>query len=318
MKTPEEKTIIIDWVSFTVKEQSPIKVIIEILQMNIKLFSPLKSGKMGYKKQLHYENIYILYDGTEEMGVHVIMSGKGCAEFEIKESILELFERLNKIKSKCTRIDLALDDKVGDLIPIDNIIEDITGGNSISKWRTNLETTKRDMKGNILGKMITVGLRTSDTFLRIYDKSLEQKVDGTWNRIELEIKKNNAVSLQKMLTEENAGEIFQGILKNYIRIVEPNKKEKNRSRLKNKSYWENIVQTASKIKLTKQKKEKTIDEKKSWLENQVGQTMAMVSLHDGDVNFIYELITKNAKSLKTKNKELLRQYQIFEEEELKC
>ena len=194
------------------------------------------------------------------------------------------------------------------------MLSDITKGNVSSKWKTSTELIQRDMEGNKIGQTINVGSRTSNTFLRIYNKALEQKIEGTWNRVELEIKKTNAEELQKIITTDNVGTLFKGILKNYIRLLEPNKKDKNKSRWKTRKYWDDLIENVEKIKLTRKAEEKTIDEKKIWLEKQVGQTLAVVTLADGSVDFVYDLITDNAKKLKLKNQKILEKYELLEEE----
>lgn len=308
------KEIIIDWLQFTVQNKTFVGVITDILQLQFQLFEELPKGKLGYKKQLFFENISILYDGTQDMGVHIILSGKGCRFYEQYDSLINLIDRINKIEGKLTRIDLALDDKKGDLIPFEKMLSDITKGNVSSKWKTSTELIQRDMEGSKIGQTINVGSRTSNTFLRIYNKALEQKIEGTWNRIELEIKKTNAEELQKIITIDNVGTLFKGILKNYIRLLEPNKRDKNKSRWKTRKYWDNLIENVEKIKLTRKAEEKSIDEKKMWLEKQVGQTLAVISLADGSVDFVYDLIKDNAKKLKLKNQKILERHKIIEEE----
>lgn len=308
------KEIIIDWLQFTVQNKTFVGIITDILQLQFQLFEELPKGKLGYKKQLFFENISVLYDGTQDMGVHIILSGKGCRFYEQYHPLINLIDRINETEGKLTRIDLALDDKKGDLIPFKKMLSDITKGNVSSKWKTSTELIQRDMEGNKTGQTINVGSRTSNTFLRIYNKALEQKIKGTWNRMELEIKKTNAEELQKIITTDNAGTLFKGILKNYIRLLEPNKKDKNKSRWKTRKYWDNLIENVEKIKLTRKAEEKTIDEKKMWLEKQVGQTLAVVTLADGSVDFVYDLITDNAKKLKLKNQKILEKYELLKEE----
>ena len=308
------KKISIDWLQFTVQKKSYLGVITEVLKLNYKLFEPLPKGKMGYSKQMHYENISVLYDGKEDMGIHVIISGQGCRKYEEFHPLINLIFRLNKIDAKATRIDLALDDRVGDLLPFKKMLADIKRGNVLSKWKTSTEIIKRDMEGKTIGQTINVGSRTSGTFLRIYNKAQEQNLENViWTRLELEIKGKNAEVLQKKMQVHNVGTLIQGILKNYLRILTPNRKDKNKSRWKNRPYWDNIIQEVEKIKLTSKGSDKTLDDTKIWLEKQVGQSLAMVSISDGDVDFVYNLITESSKKLSAKNKQKIIQYEKLEE-----
>lgn len=299
--------IIIDWLQFTIQStNNPLNVIVEILQYDIKLFEELPKGKLGYKKQLAYDNIYVLYDGNTDMGVHVILTGKGCRQYESKESLLSLIDRLNINNARLTRIDLALDDFKGDLIQFDELVDDIKKGNIVSKWKSSTEIIKRDLNGKKLGQTISVGSRASNTFLRIYDKALEQKVKGIWYRVEIEIKKSNAEEVQKIINEHTASKIMKGVLNNYMRIVQPNPNDSNKSRWKTKEYWKNIINGIEKIKLSRRKEEKNIEEIKEWIKKQVGPSLAVIHVLDkGTNNFYNEVIEESISNLKARHIKLL-------------
>ena len=136
--------IIVDWLQFTHRTTDPHFVISEILKLDIIEFKMLEKGKLGYKNQLFFQNIFVLFDGNDNMGVHTIITGKGCRIYENIMSIENLIKTFDN-NVKITRIDLAIDDESGNIIKIDNIIDDIKKGNTVSKWRTSVEITKRDI-----------------------------------------------------------------------------------------------------------------------------------------------------------------------------
>lgn len=297
---------IIDWLQFTVKNRNYVDVIITILQYDLQSFQKMPKGMLGYKTQIAFDNIQVLYEGNVDMGVHVILSGKGCRQYETKESILHLIDRINKCEGKLTRIDIALDDYIGDLIPFRKIKNDIIKGNIVSKWKSSIEFTKRDTDGNILGETISLGSRTSDTYLRIYDKALEQRMDGVWNRIEIEIKKKNAEKIQRILNEYTVSRIFKGVLINYLRIVKPNPNDTNKSRWETRAYWNKIINDIDKIKLTQKKEEKTVDQVKEWIIKQVAPSLAVVSiLENGDNTFFTEIINNAIDEMKPKHQRMI-------------
>ena len=286
---------------------NPLETIINILRLDVKLFTKVDRGKLGYKDQMICNNISILYNGNTNMGIHIILTGKGCRHYEMYHSLLELIYNIDKNKGKLTRIDLALDDFIGDTIPISKLKRDIITGNITSKWKTSTEIIKRDMTGTKLGDTISLGSRTSNAFLRIYDKALEQNLDITWHRLEIEIRKSNAENLQKKIKKDNVGQLMKGILNNYIRILTPNKRDKNKSRWKTASYWDKLIDNASKISLSNRPEEKTIDNKKDWVDRQVGQSLALITKHDGNTDFINSVLEKHTKGLKEKHRILLEQ-----------
>lgn len=297
---------LIDWLQFTIKDKTYLEVIISILQYDFNFFQKMEKGMMGYKSQVAFDDIKVLFDGTADMGVHVIFSGKGCRQHESKESILRLLDRINASKGKLTRIDIALDDHTGDLIPFRKIKKDIIKGNIVTRWKSSVEFNKRDTDGKILGETISLGSRTSDTYIRIYDKALEQRTEGVWNRIELEIKKKNAEEVQRILAERTIPAIFKGVLNNYLRIVIPNENDTNKARWKTRPYWEKIINDIDKIKLSQKAEEKTVDETKAWLKRQIAPSLAVVSItENGDDTFFKQLIEDAIEELKPKHQRMI-------------
>lgn len=118
-------TCLFDWIEFTIQNLKEDEVIMQVLKLNPAEFTELPKGRYGYKKQKSFGNISVLYDGMDDMGVHVILSGKGCRQYEAFHQLLELLDNIMFHDGKCTRIDLAIDDVSGKIIPFDKIIEAI-------------------------------------------------------------------------------------------------------------------------------------------------------------------------------------------------
>lgn len=299
--------ISLDWLQFTSKDCNPYNVIIQLLQLDVKMFVELEKGKLGYKKQLMYDNIVVLYEGKADMGVHVILSGKGCRAYERKESVLNLIKRLNQEEIKSTRIDIAIDDIKGDIIDLKKIKYDIKHANVVSKWKTSLEKVQRSMKdGSVIGDSMQIGSRSSETMLRFYNKSLEQKEEGNWSRMELEVKGDKAFNLQKILTVDNVGSLVVRIINNYLRIVQPNKKDSNKSRWEVKPYWKNIINTTQKVSLSNGKEDVTLEKMEQWFAHQVAPTLATILMaNGGDIDYLYKQIGNGKKRLKAKHKHVI-------------
>lgn len=303
--------IVIDWLQFTTKETNPLNIIISLLRLDAKDFIELKKGKMGYKRQWESDNIFVLFDGNqklgEEMGTHIIITGKGCRLYENKNSLFDLIDRINKHSCKVTRLDLAIDDKKGNIIALNKILEDVREGNTISRWKNSLELTQRDLRnGKINGQTINLGSRSSEVFLRIYNKSMQLEEKGNWTRLEIEIKGKKANELQKIINNQPVGPITKKLINNYIRIVEPGK-DSNKSRWKTKRYWKKIIDTTEKLSLSVKAEERTLDEMKSWIEKQVSTTLAtIVHAEGGSVDFLYDQVKDGTKKMKSKHKAIIK------------
>lgn len=306
--------ILLDWIEFTIHDLSLEDVFLQVLKLNIADFTDLERGRYGYTGCKQLGNISVLHNGKKEMGIHVVLSGRGCREYEAEQNILKLISRIDSVDGKITRLDIAIDD-TQNIIPFDTILQDVKEGNIISKWKKSIEIVERELKtGQITGKTINFGSRTSEIVLRIYDKTKEQakkrkkeNPTANWVRMELEIKKTKAYKMQKILLEtEYIGEIVSAVLNNYIRFVIKGK-DKNKSRWSIASYWQNILITTKKLSLTIKPAERTTEDVKNWITKQVTPSLALCLLDNGgDIGELMYLIKKGRKRLKPKHLKMLK------------
>ncbi|NMB32723.1 MAG: replication initiation factor domain-containing protein [Clostridium sp.] len=306
-------TCIIDWLQFTIRGLTYERVILQVLKHDPAEYLPLPKGRYGYKSQYINGHISVLTDGTEEMGIHVILTGKGCREYESTGKLLELMDRIMVNDGVCTRIDLAVDDKTGDLIKFNEMIRSANSGYVISKWKTSMEIIKRELKdGNIIGHTLSIGSRSSKMYLRIYDKAMEQNQDlaDKWYRMELEIKDDRAEVLQNILLfETGVGRVISGILNQYIRFVKPGN-DKNKSRWEAEKWWTDLVDSMDKLTLTKRPEDKSIEEIRDWVNKQIGPTLAMLMLYDeGDLEGLFKIINSGKHRLKQRHLRILQNSQ---------
>lgn len=115
---PLKNQVLIDWLSWTVKTVDPYQAI-EISGLRCLAFQPCEYGGMGYKKSLRSGNIVVFYDGAEDMGCHVSMTGQGCRQYEAFKGTnhcwYQLLVSLAAAGAKFTRLDLAVDNVDGAL-----------------------------------------------------------------------------------------------------------------------------------------------------------------------------------------------------------
>jgi phage replication initiation protein len=271
---------LVDWLSFTIaNEINPY----DLLEVKRNEFVAMPKGKLGYRKQTKCGNITVLTDGFEEMHTHIIFSGQGCREYEqrINGDWQGFINHLLEVQASITRIDIALDDKSG-LVDLEIIEEKVKRSECISRFRNSTITAKYDIStGAPKGKTIYFGAPSSMLKVRIYDKAAEQQVDGIWRRIEVEARKDRAQVLGLIIAEGlSLGQTIAGILKNYIRFIEP-KQDRNKARWHTSAWWDEIIGAAEKIKLTTEKPKRTIEGAKDWIKKQVAPTLATVLTYEG-------------------------------------
>ena len=149
--------VLIDWLTFSVKETDPSKVIQTYLGMDPTLFQDTSYSLMGYSKVMRFSDILVCSEGREDdyckdMGICVSMSGNGCRTFETMSKLtldLEdkqgtrsvafpaLFQLLaSDADANVSRIDIACDDRAGHL-NMDDVL------NKVQANEVNSRMTKR-------------------------------------------------------------------------------------------------------------------------------------------------------------------------------
>jgi hypothetical protein len=109
-------------------------------------------------------------------GVHISFSGSALAQVNPRAVLRNALA----MGANITRIDIAID--WPDIMPLSLLKEHLDEGKAVTKARDwNLIVGRT-------GRTLYVGSRTSEKFLRIYDKAAESGSDGLWYRIELECK----------------------------------------------------------------------------------------------------------------------------------
>ena len=234
--------ILVDWLTFSSKVDS-IESIQELLGLTGVTWQQMERGRNGYRQRLMFENISILYDGAENMGVCVDITGTGCRAFEsfTTRSWQALFQDiLDKQDYNVSRLDMAYDDHTG-ILDIDVLQDDTDDHHYVSVFR------KWQVQYGSEGVTIYHGSQWSDMLIRIYDKAAEQGLEGAhWVRVELQMRNDIAYGFVAGAVSRPIGEQFRGVLHNYLRYVVPTA-DTNMSRWPMTDYWEQLLENVQRI-----------------------------------------------------------------------
>lgn len=333
-------TVSVDYIAFTVIAPMSVADVILLMGFDSADFIEMPKGGFGYKKQLKNESngISILYDGAEDMGIHVNVTGKGVGSLlqayaaaqetknpfdgsdttPLNETVLGLFfQDILKI-GQFTRLDAAIDDFGGNFFSPAQVFDLYENHQVVSKWRTVRRNDRRCAPKVCDGYTLYFGSRESSLMLRIYDKKLEQNkkvspddedfIDFDWYRWELEFKEERADEFARhVLQGAKLGSIIVGVLAYYLRIIELD--DSNRSRCSNLKKWDEFLKGMGQLRLHVFKKTRTVYDKLAWIENQVSPTLAtLLLIHDFDDSFIFEIAQKNKYRISKSDWELIRQH----------
>ncbi|MDD6159987.1 MAG: replication initiation factor domain-containing protein [Oscillospiraceae bacterium] len=242
----DHNVVLYDWLSFTTKDFTPLGLI-DFLGLDHCTWTSMP-GARGYKDRLYFGSISIHFNGRDDMGVWCEMSGQGCRSFEdfttLPNKWDDLISDLLYMGMHVTRLDVAFDDHTG-LLDINRIAADTEQQHFVS--RMNSWQCTRSNKGT----SVQIGSPQSKVLVRIYDKAAERGFEEAdqvhWVRVELQLRDDRASEFLKI--PMSIGESFAGVLLNYLRYVEPDDSDTNKSRWVMTDYWAALCDGVSKIRI---------------------------------------------------------------------
>jgi hypothetical protein len=238
----------------------------------------MEHGRYLFDRCLRRGHVSIYFDSKVaalQGLVLVDVTGQGCRQLEA-EGVLPVACEANGFlggwrgflgdlqELTCTfpRVDWALDDTAGRL-DLEKIAESWRGGNCASRFQAMDERRKHRRNGDLIGHTLNFGDRTSQMFVRIYNKRLEQIVRGEevphaqWVRAELEAKGKGAAALVARFVAEGVAVIVQA-LRHYLDFKEPGA-DTNLSRRPTCSWWGGFLAWAEKVPVGIGSAAKTLD-----------------------------------------------------------
>lgn len=322
--------ISVDWLSFTVDFPS-VNPVISFLGYSLSDFRQLPKGINGYRSQLRHSAypISIQYEGNDNMGIHVDISGSAVQDFidhyQAKHTSSTPFgtdayhassfdltvfvDFLNdlSIHGHVTRLDLAVDDIGCRYFDLPELSSIFSSGSFISRFREWKELVKYQNGSERIGHTIYLGSRASSVMVRIYDKQMEQNgkllengelpVMFPWIRWELELKEDRARQACDLIREGyTIGQVSVGILSNYLRIIQLDHSRKDRCSSLPK--WSDFLDGIPSLSLYRPSEPKTINDIKSWLSRQVAPSIAtVIASSGGSLDYVIQLAVSGSKRL---------------------
>lgn len=323
IRTPNGLYVSIDYLGFTVTENLTVEKILNIFGLDLMEFEDCLKGSHGYKARMrHYtQPISILYDGSENMGINVEITGSAIKYFmscynskfpsvvvpfgvegiEVNSFEFSMLSYLLKDIldiGHLTRFDIAIDDRGCQYFTMAELSRIFNLGLYTSKFKTFKEINKKS-KREVLGSTIYLGSRQSDIMFRLYDKKAEQSnktdkiIDYEWTRWEIELKGTRARAVALLLISgKTIADVSIGVLSHYLRII---KRDNERdTRCSSDEKWLLFLNDIQTIKICQPVREKTLEDKEKWIEKQVAPTLSALYKIYGSIDFFYDLVDMGA------------------------
>lgn len=161
----------------------------------------------------------LLVDGPERQGQHLLLAGQALQNYrEAGLSDKALVDHIDLNGGRMRRIDLAVNIHAGET-SVHDLLEQIEQGKA--KTLASKGKAYRDMGQD--GEGFYWGSRTSDRFMRCYDKRAEQQlVDSeAWLRLELVCRNTRAeLATEAIVTNANTRAVINRAIKDYLYFPE--------------------------------------------------------------------------------------------------
>lgn len=316
--------VLVDWLTFSVKEQDPAKVIREYLGLDPELFQDAGYGLLGYNRVLRFSDICVCYEPREndffrDMGVCVSMSGNGCRAFETMSKLTQagqdsvfptLFQLLAADETaNVSRIDIACDDRKG-FLNMEEIVEKVQA-NEINSRMTKRSVIVSFDGTQRSGSTIYLGAPSSDFRVRIYDKALEEGVDGHWIRVELVMRhKNAAAFVEQMNSAPSVGKLAAQVVNDKFSFIE--RDDSNITRCTVCGWWQSFVDELESVRLVARCViQHSVERIENWIESQVGPSLAVI-LNTLGWPHLFELARAAAGRLSARQLSLISDYNALQ------
>lgn len=218
--------------------------------------------------------------------VHVSLAGGFLAGWSFAR-LQGLAKWVRDHGGKFTRLDKAFDDRVG-VATIAMVRRAIGKGQAVTRFKDMLSLNRLGLerKKEAKGETLNIGSRKSRSFLRVYDKAIEQRqkgveVDGPWVRWELELKEERAnVCGQALasLDEDEYRRFLIGVLRSAIdfRQTDWEAEPIERMRACPVRWWARLTEGFAKARLMVEATVKHIEDVKQWVSKSLAPMLAVI------------------------------------------
>ena len=208
-----------------------------------------------------------------------------------------------------SRIDIACDDRKG-FLNMEEIVEKVQA-NEINSRMTKRSVIVSFDGTQRSGSTIYLGAPSSDFRVRIYDKALEEGVDGHWIRVELVMRhKNAAAFVAQMNSAPSVGKLAAQVVNDKFSFIE--RDDSNITRCTVCGWWQSFVDELESVRLVARCViQHSVERIENWIESQVGPSLAVI-LNTLGWPHLFELARAAAGRLSARQLSLISDYNALQ------
>ena len=244
----------------------------------------------------------------EERTLLLDVTGSGCDLLAGKLPLL--MHKCFELGGKASRADFFLDDTVG-LLTRERLEAALESGLVVTRWR---QGTSRVLYGfgksqGTTGYMATFGSRSSDAYIRCYDKRSEQETRGVdvaerhWYRLEVEAKGALADELAKAWLLRGSVAVVEQVNRR-IRFVAESGSDSNRWRWPMADWWRRFVRVVGRgASLQRELPLPSLERGVAWLRRCAAPWLStLMQARGGDLAELLALVRSGDARLKSKHR----------------
>ncbi|HCO9085479.1 TPA: replication initiation factor domain-containing protein [Listeria monocytogenes] len=324
--------MLFDYVRIRFPTDDVVKVIQEILRLNIDYMIHEDYAYYSYQDHYHFGDIMVLHSLDLSKGVLLELKGKGCRQFENfllaqHRSWYDFFLDCVNADGVMKRLDLAINDKNG-VLDIPELAHKCDEEECISVFRNfknykSGELKRRNEKQD-MGNTLYIGSLKSDVYFCIYEKDYEQFIKTgvpieeaeIKNRFEIRLKNERAEkALEDLLFYRDPERTAFSIINRYIRFA-TKEENKRRNQWKDSASWAFFIgEYRTVLRLTTVPEPYDFKRTLNWLRHQVAPTLKIATILDtvNDTDVV-DMMIREA-SLTDRHEKILEQ-QLYTAEDI--
>lgn len=308
-----------DWIQVTFQECSLSDVVRNLFGLELARCNKTNSGKFGYNETYTvYSKCHIMRNTKNlSMGVHVLLSGSACREYEMCFDWQYFFKSCEMMKGKFTRIDVAID-CYKRYFTVNQLKNKIKKGELVSKFKKSTYVTEYNLSdGSSNSASLKFGSMSSDIYIVIYDKLAERMNAGYsvksnikfWTRCELRFKHDLSNSVSSLYLNHNfdLSKFIFKVLYNYLDFKDCGN-NKQKTRWKTSQFWLEFLGDCEKEVISVKAFQSTIQTKKEYAESCLNKLMAMLYCCDNE--WIRDLLKSGSKKLNDHDLSVINSFMI--------
>lgn len=239
--------------------------------------------------------------------IHLQMGGAGLMQLRCQDGFDE-FAFYRELKSrglKVCRVDVAFDDRSG-WLDLEVLRSELRCGRSVATRYRKFSWTEGGSVGRGAerdGLTLVLGSRKSESFIRMYDKGLEQNVlsEGEWIRLELQTRDDQALRIFDSIAESGGYVGVAGHVRSLLDF-KAYEADDNKHRVPSAGWWESFWDGCARGRLAVSRSVVTVASTVAALKKQWGPNIAAVTAAlGGSVDWIYDALAEGQTRLRSKH-----------------